>query len=163
MGTMNAQVYELDDVDRRLIGALRARGRVSNAELARSLPMARGTVQSRLARLEHVGIITGWGPELDPRTADHPVTAFTTLSIAQGAHDHVLADLKCRHEVMEVHVVTGAGDLLCRLAARTNDHLHAVIQGIVNIKGVLRSESQLALQTPIHRTLADIVSSKPNK
>lgn len=154
---MTSPRYEVDDADRRLIGALRRGGRVSNTDLARMLKMARGTVQSRLARLEDVGVIAGWGPDLDPRATDHDVTAFTTLSIAQGAHDHVIAALGNRREVMEVHVVTGAGDLLCRIAARSNDHLHEVIQAIVATKGVIRSESQLALHTPIHRTLADLV------
>ena len=60
-------------------------------------------------------------------------------------------------EVLEVHVVTGQGDLLCRLAARSNDHLHELIQGIVGIEGVVRTDSQLALHTPFRRTQADLV------
>ena len=56
-------------------------------------------------------------------------------------------------QVLEVHVVTGAGDLLCRVAARSNDHLHDVIQRIVRIDGAIRSQSQLALDTPVQRTL----------
>lgn len=151
--------YEIDASDRELIGALRAGGRVSNADLARRLGMARGTVQTRLARLVEVGVITGWGPDLDARATDHSVTAFITVSIAQGAHDRVVDQLDPIREVLEVHVVTGAGDLLCRVAARSNDHLHDVIQQIVGIDGTIRSQSQLALDTPVQRTLADLVGS----
>ncbi|MDJ0767356.1 MAG: Lrp/AsnC family transcriptional regulator [Ilumatobacter sp.] len=154
---MSDSTYQIDNADRRLIGALRRGGRLSNSDLARSLGMARGTVQSRLHRLVDTGVITGWGPDLDPRTSDLAVTAFTTLTIAQGAHDRVVAALEATPEVMEVHVITGAGDLLCRLAARSNDHLHDVIQAIVATEGVLRSSSQLALHTPLRRTLADLV------
>ncbi|MEL6983261.1 MAG: Lrp/AsnC ligand binding domain-containing protein, partial [Actinomycetota bacterium] len=93
----------------------------------------------------------------DPRATDHTVTAFATLSIAQGAHDRVVAALTGLPEVLELHVVTGQGDLLCRLAARTNDHLHELIQAVIGIDGVIRSDSQLALHTPLHRTLADLV------
>jgi DNA-binding Lrp family transcriptional regulator len=149
--------YEIDDTDRRLIGALRRGGRISNTDLARTLGLARGTVQLRLARLLEVGVIQGWGPDLDPRATDHAVGAFTTLSIAQGAHDRVVAALTERPEVLEVHVVTGQGDLLCRLAARSNDHLHELIQDVVGIDGVIRSDSQLALHTPLSRSLADLV------
>ena len=148
---------KMDDTDRRLIGAMRRGGRVSNAELARSLGLARGTVQLRLARLVDLGIIRGWGPDLDPRATDHAVGAFTTLSIAQGAHDRVVEALADLPEVLEVHVITGQGDLLCRLAARSNDHLHELIQTVVGIDGVIRSESQLALNTPLARTRADLV------
>ena len=149
--------YEIDDADRRLIGALRRSGRASITELARMTGMARGTVQSRLERLVERGVITGWGPDLDPRATDHTVIAFTTLSIAQGAHDRVVAALSSIDEVLEVHVVTGEGDLLCRVAARSNDHLHDIFQQIVATDGVRRSESQLALHTAVSRTLADLV------
>lgn len=149
--------YQIDETDRRLIGALRRHGRRSNTDIARALDLARGTVQTRLARLLDCGVITGWGPDLDQRATDHPVTAFTTLSIAQGAHDRVVSALEAMPEVLEVYVVTGAGDLLCKVAARGNDHLHRLIQAIVASDGVLRSESQLALHTPIRRSLADLV------
>lgn len=148
---------EIDEVDRRLIGALRRGGRMSNSDLARTLRLARGTVQTRLGRLVEAGVITGWGPDLDPRAADLSVTAFVTLTIAQGAHDGVVASLEATAEVLEVHVVTGAGDLLCRLVAHSNDHLHELIQSIVAVDGVLRSSTQLALHTPFRRTLADLV------
>ncbi len=150
-------IHAIDDTDRRLIGALRRGGRISNAELARTLGLARGTVQLRLARLIEAGVIRGWGPDLDPRATDHAVIAFTTVSIAQGAHDRVVETLTGLPEVLEVHVVTGGGDLLCRLAARSNDHLHELIQTVVGIDGVLRTDSQLALHTPLSRTLADLI------
>jgi DNA-binding Lrp family transcriptional regulator len=149
--------YHIDALDRELIGVLRRGGRLSNSQLARETAMARGTVQSRLARLVDTGVITGWGPDLNPRATNHPVAAFATLSIAQGSHPRVLASLAKLPEVMEVHVVTGKGDLLCRMAARSNDHLHELIQSIVAIDGVIRSDSQLALQSPIQRTVADLI------
>jgi DNA-binding Lrp family transcriptional regulator len=151
--------YQIDDVDRRLIGALRRGGRVSNSDLARTLRLARGTVQTRVNRLVDTGVITGWGPDVDPRAAELPVVAFTTLTIAQGAHDRVVAALDATAEVLEVHVITGAGDLLVRMAARDNDHLHDLIQSIVATEGVLRSSTQLALHTSFSRTVADVVGS----
>ena len=138
--------YHIDALDRELIGVLRRGGRLSNSQLARETAMARGTVQSRLARLVDTGVITGWGPDLNPRATNHPVTAFATLSIAQGSHPRVLASLAKLPEVME-----------CRMAARSNDHLHELIQSIVAIDGVIRSDSQLALQSPIQRTVADLI------
>lgn len=155
---MSDNRYQIDDADRALLGALRRGRRASNAEVARATGMARGTVQTRLARLEDRGVITGWGPELDPRATDHDVMAFTTLAIAQGAHDRVLGVLAAMPEVLEVHVVTGSGDLLCRIAARSNDHLHELIQRVVHADGVIRSESQLALATPVRRTVADLIA-----
>lgn len=154
---MTSEAYVLDEIDRALIGALRSGGRIGNTQLANEVGLARGTVQSRLARLEQRGVIVAWGPELNAAATAYNVTAFVTLSIAQGAHDKVVAGLTGIPEVIEVHVVTGGGDLLCRVVATSNDHLHELVQRIVAIAGVLRSESQLALHTSVQRSLADLI------
>lgn len=151
--------YEIDDLDRTLISALRRHDRPTTTDLARVTGLARGTVQTRLARLVQTATITGWGPELDGGAAGHPVTSFTTISIAQGALDRVVDGLRELPEVLEVHVTTGQGDLLCRIVARSNDHLHELIQAIVALKGVVRTDSQLALAQPVQRTLADLIAA----
>ena len=52
--------------------------------------MARGTVQARLDRLPARGVVTGYGPDVDPAALDHGVMAFVTLEIRQaGGHDPV--------------------------------------------------------------------------
>src|SRR4028118_1562072 len=40
---------------------------------------ARGPGQARRARLAATGVITGWGPQVNPTALGHPVTAFLTL------------------------------------------------------------------------------------
>lgn len=150
--------YQMDETDRGLISALRALIRPTNSDLAREAGLARGTVQSRLARLVETGTIQGWGPEISAAAAGFPVTSFTTLSIAQGALDTVVVGVRTIPEVVEVHVTTGRGDLLCRILARSNDHLHDTIQRLVALKGVARTDSQLVLSTPIERTVADLVA-----
>ncbi len=148
--------YQPDQSDWRLISALRSNGRSSVTELAKQTSMARSTVQLRLSRLESEGVITGYGPDLAPARAGFGVTAFTTLSIVQGSHDRVVSNLRAIAEILEVHVVTGEGDLLCRIAARSNDHLHELLQLIVAMPEVGRADSQLALSSPVAKTIADL-------
>ena len=57
---------EIDQLDARLLLILRAHPRIGLVEVARRLGVARGTVQSRLEKLQSRGVITGFGPELDP-------------------------------------------------------------------------------------------------
>ena len=45
-------LYALDDVDRRIIAMLRANGRATNQQIARSLKIAATTVSARIRRLE---------------------------------------------------------------------------------------------------------------
>src|SRR5437016_4156048 len=105
----------IDDLDARLIAALAAAPRVGILELSRQLGVARGTVQSRLDKLEAKGVITGFGPDLDAAALGYEVLAFTTLEIAQGRLDDVVDHLRAIPEVLEAHAITGAGDLHCRL------------------------------------------------
>lgn len=154
---MNETTNELDAIDRRLIRAMRDHPRAALAETARTVGIARGTVYSRLDRLERNGVITGYGPDVHPERAGFDVLAFCTLEIAQGTHDATTAALAAIPEILEIHTVTGVGDLLCRVVARSNDHLHDVLQQITSIATVDRSQTQLSLHTSQHKTLADII------
>ncbi len=149
----------IDETDRMVIAALRAKPRAGISELSRALGLARGTVQARLDRLTRSGVITGFGPDVDPVAAGYDVRAFTTLSIAQGRHDATVAQLAEIPEVIEVHTVTGSGDLLVKVIASSNDHLHTVLQQVASIPEISHTETHLALATPIQRSVADLVAS----
>ena len=149
----------LDQLDAALIGALRAEPRTTEAGLARTLGVARGTVRARIERLQERGVITGYGPDVDARAIGHDVLAFVTLEITQGTDEGIIDRLREIVEVLEVHAVSGPGDLVCRIVARSNDHLHDVILEILKIPGVSRSETQLALRTLLHRTAADLAAT----
>src|SRR5437899_8883058 len=60
-----------DTLDARLIELLAAEPRVGMLEASRRLGVARGTVQARLDRLQARGVVTGYGPDIDPAGLDH--------------------------------------------------------------------------------------------
>jgi DNA-binding Lrp family transcriptional regulator len=145
----------IDTLDAGLIALLTAEPRVGMLEASRRLGVARGTVQARLDRLQARGVITGYGPEISPAALDHGVMAFVTLEIRQaGGHDAVASRLAGIAEVLEAHTITGPGDMLCRVVARTNADLQRVIDAIVDVPGVVRTSTVIALDTPVpYRTL----------
>jgi len=145
----------LDAIDLRLLDALRRSPHAAVTELAGTVGIARGTVYSRIDRLERDGVVTGYGPDIDSVRSGLSVLAFTVLEIAQGSHDATVASLVAIHEIVEIHTITGQGDLLCRIVATSNDHLHAVLQRIAHIDTVTRSQTQLALSTPHQRGVLD--------
>jgi DNA-binding Lrp family transcriptional regulator len=153
--TWHRRLTLLDELDARLIGLMAAEPRVGMLEASRRLGVARGTVQARLDRLQARGVITGYGPDIDPAALGHGVTAFVTLEIRQaGGHGQVADGLMSIAEVLEVHTITGAGDMLCRVVARTNADLQRVIDAIVDVPGVVRASTVIALATPVrHRVL----------
>jgi DNA-binding Lrp family transcriptional regulator len=88
------------------------------------------------------------------------VTAFVTLEIAQPGHDAVGGRLADIPEVLEVHTITGNGDLLCRLVARSNADLQRVIDEVVATDGVGRTSTVIALATQVaHRVLPLVMSA----
>lgn len=147
----------LDATDLALLAALRTSPQASVTDVAATVGIARGTVYSRIDRLEREGVVSGYGPDVDASLAGLGVLAFTTLEIAQGSLDETLAGLSGIPELVEVHTVTGQGDLLCRVLARSNDHLHEVLQRIAAIDTVGRSETQLALSTPHRKADVDAI------
>ena len=148
----------IDRLDAALIELLAAEPRVGVLEASRRLGVARGTVQARLDRLQDRGVITGYGPEVDPAALGYEVTAFITLEIRQvGGHDPVAERLAVIPEVLEVHTITGPGDLLCRVVARTNADLQRVIDAIVSADGVVRSATVISLATQVPYRISHLV------
>jgi DNA-binding Lrp family transcriptional regulator len=145
----------IDELDARLIGLFAAEPRIGVLEASRRLGVARGTVQARLDRLSRDGVVRGFGPEIDPAALGYGVTAFVTLQIRQpGGHDPVAERLAGVPEVIEAHTITGGGDMLVRVVARSNQDLQRVIDMIVDVRGVERASSVISLATQVpHRTL----------
>jgi DNA-binding Lrp family transcriptional regulator len=145
----------VDTLDARLIALLAAEPRIGVLECSRRLRVARGTVQARLDRLAARGVIRGYGPDISPAALGYTVTAFVTLEIRQrGGHDPVAAHLAEIPEVLEAHTITGTGDLLCRIVARSNADLQRVIDLVVSYEGIVRASTIIALAEQIgYRTL----------
>src|SRR5215210_3521351 len=143
-----------DRLDASILEIFTAEPRVGVLECSRRLAVARGTVQARLDRMERDGVIQGWGPVVSPEALGYTVTAFATLEIRQGhptgsGHDAVAAHLASIPEVLEVHTITGAGDVFARIVARSNADLQRVIDRLVAFEGIVRTSTVIALATQI--------------
>lgn len=140
----------IDELDARIIDLLTDEPRIGVLEASRRLGVARGTIQARLDRMQRRGVITGYGPDIEPAAIGHAVTAFVTLELTQGAgRDQVNERLSRIDEVLEAHTITGAGDVLCRVVARDNADLQRVIDAIVDVPTVIRTSTVIALATAV--------------
>jgi DNA-binding Lrp family transcriptional regulator len=153
-------VTTLDDVDRRLITELDAEPRLAVMELARRVGVARGTAQARLDRLLSAGVIAGFGPHVEPAAVGYPVSAFTTLATTQADLDALVAHLRSIPEVLEVHTISGGGDVLCRLAARSNAHLQDVIGAVLAGPTIRHSTTDVVLRTAVPLRTTQLATGK---
>jgi DNA-binding Lrp family transcriptional regulator len=140
----------VDPLDVRLLELLTAEPRLGVLEASRRLGVARGTVQSRLDRLQASGVVSSLAPTLDPAAFGFGVTAFVTLEIRQATgHAPVRSHLSAIPEVLEAHTITGSGDVLARVVARSNADLQRVLDLITGSGEVARASSVIALATEI--------------
>jgi DNA-binding Lrp family transcriptional regulator len=153
--TTRGGCLSVDALDARILRLFAAEPRVGVLEASRRLGVARGTVQARLDRLQRDGVVRGWGPDIDTTAIGYPVTAFATLQIEQGSGHTTVAEALARiPEVLEVHTITGAEDLWCRIVARSNADLQRVIDQVVIVRGIQRASTVIALAEQIqHRVL----------
>jgi DNA-binding Lrp family transcriptional regulator len=148
----------MDDLDATLIRLFAEAPRIGVLQASRRLGVARGTVQARLDKLVRDGVISGWGPDLEPEALGYPVTAFLTLEIRQvaasrgadlGGHESVARHLATIPEVLEAYTITGAGDMWARVVARSNADLQRVIDAVLSDAGIVRSSTVIALATQV--------------
>lgn len=144
----------MDALDATLLDLFAAEPRIGVLEASRRLGVARGTVQARLDKLAASGVVTGWGPDLDPTALGYPVTGFLTLEIRQdstdlGGHDSVARKLEQIPEVLEAYTITGAGDMWVRVVARSNPDLQRVIDKVLADPVIVRSTTVIALAEQI--------------
>lgn len=154
-----ASSSSLDPLDARLLRLMAETPRAGILELARRLQVARGTVQARLDKLVARGVVTGFGPDVHLPAVGYEVEAFTTLDIAQGRLDHVVDHLEQIPEVLEAHSISGPGDLHLRVVARTNADLQRVLMRVLEVAGIDRSTTVIALSNPLPYRVLPLISS----
>jgi DNA-binding Lrp family transcriptional regulator len=143
----------LDPIDAKILSILSEDGRMGVVELARRAGVARGTAQARLDKLRERGVITGFGPSVDPAAIGFPILAFVHLEIVQGKLDDAVSGLARVPELLEAYGTSGPRDLLCRVVARDTEHLQDVLNRILQTPSVRRTTTYLGLSTQIvHRT-----------
>jgi Lrp/AsnC family leucine-responsive transcriptional regulator len=154
----------LDEVDRRILVLLSEDSRRSQRALARELGMSAPAVRERIGRLERLGVIRGYGVQLDWSAAGYPMTVYLSISAVQGYQQGEIVDQIARMpEVEWLDIVTGGIDMLARLRVRDHAHLRQVlVEQIWKLEGVQRTETSLAIVEIEPRNLiAELLSAPP--
>ncbi|MBK6453568.1 MAG: Lrp/AsnC family transcriptional regulator [Steroidobacteraceae bacterium] len=137
----------MDDLDRQLIGLLRGNARLPAATVARTLRVARGTVQNRIARLEQEGVIAGYTVRLAAPDGDRRITALMLIAVEGNNVEKVLRSLRGDASVTTLHTTNGRWDIIAELRADTLEEFDRVLSRIRRIEGVANSETNLLLST----------------
>jgi len=152
--------YKIDELDSALLRELQLDARVGVLELSRRLDVARGTVQSRIDRMVTVGVIRSFSADLNLGTLGFRVKAYVTVEVKEGQIGSVVNPLSKIEEVIEVHSVAAQGDLLCLIAARSNEHMMDVLEKILAVPDIARTSTAIVLKTQIENRCHQLLKVK---
>jgi DNA-binding Lrp family transcriptional regulator len=141
----------MDEIDRRLLEALREDARAPTAKLARALGLSRTTVQSRLERLERTGVITGYTVRLSEAHERGQIHAYILLTVTPKNAAGVVAAMRRLPAVRLLQSVSGPFDLIAEVVAPSVAEMDAVIDTLGALDGVERTTSSVVLSTKVNR------------
>ena len=146
----------MDALDRQVLLALQADGRMSNLALARSLGLSPSAMLGRVRRLERSGAIRGYRAVIDPAALDVTVRAFVLARLREHSEQSIRSFEEGIQNVPGVRAcyhVTGQFDMVVELAVRDLDHLSQLIRvDIARIPGVMNLETMLIMAESVADT-----------
>ena len=137
----------IDETDRELIALLRDNGRATVAALAQKLKVARGTVQNRMARLEHDGVIVGYTVRLKPQVEAHRIRALMSVAVEGNRGPEVLRSLRGHPNVTALYTTNGRWDIVAELQADSLEAFDRVLSAIRLFEGIANTETSILLST----------------
>ncbi len=137
----------MDDLDRKLISALRHDARASLSDLALLLGVSRTTVRGRIERLRARGDIVGFTVVLRQDAHRDAVRGLMMIGIEGRGAERITRQLGGLPEVRAIHSTNGRWDLIVELGTETLEALDSVLARIRKFEGVATSETSLLLST----------------
>lgn len=137
--------WALDELDRRLLAALREDARVPVATLAARLGVTRATVAHRMARLEREGVIVGYTVRLGARAAERAVRAIMLVAVEGNRGEEVRRQLSAHPAVTGLHTTNGRWDLVAELEADSLEAFDRALTEIRLAKGISTTETHILL------------------
>ena len=138
----------MDEIDRKIIRALQADGRMSNRDLAEVVGLSPSPCLRRLKALEAAGVIRGYRAQVDGAAYGLPLTVFIRVRLERHDAATVKAFERAMNRlenVLECHVMTGAVDYLLKVVvADLADYERFVRHGLHRIGGVASIDTSFA-------------------
>ncbi|MFN3585813.1 winged helix-turn-helix transcriptional regulator [Phenylobacterium sp.] len=145
-----ANNLRLDETDRRLLRALQADGRISNADLAERCHLSPSACSERVRRLREAGFITGFTALVDPEKVERGVLIFVEVMLDRTTpevFETFAAAARRSPDVLECHMVAGGFDYLIKSRVRDLVAWRKFLEEVlVRIPGVRETRTYAVLE-----------------
>lgn len=154
---MNAPVVvdKIDVLDRQILEIITRNARVPFKDVASECGVSRAAIHQRVQRLIDLGVITGSGYTVNPKTLGYQTCTYIGVKLERGSmYKDVVPYLERISEIIECHFCTGPYTVLVKLHCRDNEHLMDLLnRRIQEIPGVTATETLISLEQSIKRHL----------
>ncbi|MEO1610748.1 MAG: Lrp/AsnC family transcriptional regulator [Pseudomonadota bacterium] len=142
---------QMDGVDRRIVAALSADGRLSAAALAEKVGLSKTPVQARVKRLEAAGVIRGYAAIVDHGRMGRGHVAFVTVELSDTRSAALKAfndAVRAAPEIEACHMTAAEFDYLLKVRT-TNIAAYRRVLGetISALPHVARTSTFVAMET----------------
>ncbi len=148
--------FELDPIDRRILGELQRNGRISNVDLAAAVGLSPSPCLRRVRDLENGGVIDRYAAIIDQNAAGRSLSVFVQVTLErqiETALDAFERSVSERPEVMECYLMTGDSDYLLRVVVADVSAYEVFLKDhLTRIPGVSAIKSSFALNRVKYET-----------
>jgi Lrp/AsnC family transcriptional regulator, leucine-responsive regulatory protein len=126
---------KIDQIDHRILQALRGDGRISNVDLAAKIGLSASACLRRVQELERAGVIAGYRAILNPVALGLGFVAYVAVGLSRHTKDEQLgfeAAIAQAPQVRECHNITGTFEYLLRVETidlGAYKHFHSEVLG----------------------------------
>lgn len=142
--------FEIDDIDRKIIGALQAEGKITVNELAERVGLSASPCARRVRLLEQAGVIKGYSAVIDQKKVGLPISAFASIKLERQREEDLDRFSKAVArwpEVVDCYLMTGQRDYLMRIVARDLEAYEQFLKDkLTRLDGVASIETSFALK-----------------
>ena len=125
---------DIDQLDRKILRALQADGRLSNIELAERINLSATATAERVKRLIREGFVEGFSARLSPQKLGRGLLVFVEVKLDRTTPDVFEAfavAVKRSDDVMECHMVAGGFDYLVKARVGGMDAYRAFLSDVI--------------------------------
>jgi DNA-binding Lrp family transcriptional regulator len=143
------EIIALDQFDLKLLSALEADGRLTNAELGEKIGLSASQCSRRRIRLEENGIIEGYQARLNSGRLGIGLRAFIEVSLSKHSKENAKSFRDLVNgilEIQEAYALTGDTDYLLKVVtANLAELAHVINDSILPHASVARVRSSIVL------------------
>ncbi|MCC0077834.1 MAG: Lrp/AsnC family transcriptional regulator [Rhodobacter sp.] len=140
----------MDDIDGKIIGLLAADARRALADIGAHVGLSPSAVNERIRRLNGQGIVRRFTVDTDPEARALPILAFVWIALPERGDEAAFRDYAASHsDIEECHHVTGPWSYLLKIRVGSLASVEAFLTGLKAAGFVARSETMLALSSPV--------------